>query len=247
MESAKFGHGIFRPHNGNCHAHHSQQIFKRMIILIFSNIDIVVTSVKEATQHGPFDYILVTLKALPDVYDISDIIASAVIPKETAIVLIQNGLGVEEPIVKRFPENPLISIVAYIATLQDEPGHTRHLGGESLRMGILDSGRSKHKALEFMDRLKQGGVNVGWSDNIEQTRWEKVFWNGGFGSVCAVLKLDTTEVTRNEKARGMVKKLMMELMRAAELATGVDYEPEYRSEAMIENTAQGHNHYKPSM
>ena len=161
-------------------------------------------------------------------------------------MLIQNGLGVEEPIVKQFPDNPLISIVAYIATLQEEPGKIRHLGGESLCMGVLDE-KSESKALEFMGRLKQGNVNVGWSDNIEQTRWEKVFWNGGFGSVCAILRLNTTEVTRNPKARDMVKKIMVELMGAAELATGIEYKPEYRSEAMIENTAQGHNHYKPSM
>ncbi|KAI9491019.1 ketopantoate reductase PanE/ApbA-domain-containing protein [Zychaea mexicana] len=221
MESAKFGRDIFRPHN-------------------------VVSSVKEAVQHGPFDYILVTLKALPDVYNVAEVIAPAVSDKETAIVLIQNGLGVEAPLLERFPDNPLISIVAYIATLQDGPGRTRHLGGESLRMGILDA-KSEPKAREFQDRFKRGGVSVEWTDNIEQTRWEKVFWNGGFGPVCAILRLDTTEVTRNEKARGMVKRLMVELMTAAELATGMDYEPEYRSEAMIENTARGHNHYKPSM
>ncbi|KAI7850165.1 2-dehydropantoate 2-reductase [Circinella umbellata] len=221
MESAKFGRDIFRPHN-------------------------VVSTVQEAIHYGPFDYILVTLKCLPDIYSIPDIIAPAVTLKETGIVLIQNGLGVEEPIVKQFPNNPLVSIVAYIATLQEGPGKTRHLGGESLCMGVLDE-NSRSKAIVFMDRLKQGNVNVGWSDNIEQTRWEKVFWNGGFGSVCAILQLDTTEVTRNPKARDMVKKIMIELMKAAELATGVEYKPEARSEAMIENTAQGHNHYKPSM
>ncbi|KAI8142380.1 ketopantoate reductase PanE/ApbA C terminal-domain-containing protein [Fennellomyces sp. T-0311] len=221
MESAKFGRGVFKPHN-------------------------VVRSVKEATVHGPFDYILVTLKALPDVYDIAEIIAPAVIPKETAIVLIQNGLGVEAPIVQRFPENPLISIVAYIATLQDKPGYTRHLGGERLRLGILDPS-AEPAAKMFMDRLRHGNVNVEYVDEIEHTRWEKVFWNGGFGPVCAILRLNTSEVTRNAKARGMVKKLMVELMTAAEAATGIPYEPEYRSEVLIENTAQGHDNYKPSM
>ena len=191
MNSAKFGRAVFRPHNGNIYFYMTTNLYSKRYNFLFIYtllsliIILVVSTVQEATQHGPFDYILITLKCLPDIYSIPDIIAPTVTSKETGIVLIQNGLGVEEHIVKRFPDNPLILIVAYIATLQEEPGKIRHLGGESLSMGVLDE-KAESKALEFMGRLKQGNVNVGWSDNIEQTRWEKVFWNGGFGSVCAV-------------------------------------------------------------
>ncbi|KAI8142392.1 ketopantoate reductase [Fennellomyces sp. T-0311] len=152
MESAKFGRSVFKPHNG-------MSITGTQTTFAYNPT--VVRSVKEATVHGPFDYILVTLKALPDVYDITEIIAPAMTPKETAIVLIQNGLGVEAPIVQRFPENPLISIVAYIATLQDKPGYTRHLGGEKLRLGILDPS-AEPAAKMFMDRLRHGNMNVGY-------------------------------------------------------------------------------------
>lgn len=206
----------------------------------------VTRSVEEAALQGPFDYILVTLKALPDVYDIAEIIAPAVISKETTIVLIQNGLGVEAPIVERFPENPLISIVAYIGTSQDKPGYTRHLSGEKLRVGILDT-KSEHAAKQFMDLLRRGDVSVEYVDSIEEARWEKLFWNGGFGPVCAILRLNTSEAIRNSKARDIVKKLMMELMTAAEVATGVLHNPKDLSEAMIENTARWQNNYKPSM
>lgn len=55
----------------------------------------MVRTVSEAAQSDdtPFDYILVTMKALPEVYDVAEIIAPAVTPGKTTIVLIQNGLG----------------------------------------------------------------------------------------------------------------------------------------------------------
>ena len=55
---------------------------------------------------------MVTTKSLPDVYSVPDIIAPAITKGKTTIVLIQNGLGVEDPIVERFPDNPIVSIVA---------------------------------------------------------------------------------------------------------------------------------------
>ena len=56
---------------------------------------LVVRHVEEAIRlHGsdPFDYVIVTLKSLPEVYNVADMIAPAVSPEST-IVLIQNGLG----------------------------------------------------------------------------------------------------------------------------------------------------------
>ena len=58
-----------------------------------NSISEVARTVTEATQFGPFDYIVVTLKALPDVYSTTDIIAPAVTEGKTTIVLIQNGYG----------------------------------------------------------------------------------------------------------------------------------------------------------
>lgn len=54
----------------------------------------MVRTVSEAARSGePFDYIVVTLKALPDIYSVPDIIEPAVVEGKTTIVLIQNGIG----------------------------------------------------------------------------------------------------------------------------------------------------------
>ncbi|KAI0913268.1 hypothetical protein F4823DRAFT_631605 [Ustulina deusta] len=58
----------------------------------------------------PFDFIVVTTKNIPDVPPtVGDIIAPAVTPGKTAIVLSQNGLNIEKPLIERFPTNPIVS------------------------------------------------------------------------------------------------------------------------------------------
>ncbi len=64
----------------------------------------------------PFDFIVVTTKNIPDVPPtVGDIIAPAVTPGKTAIVLSQNGLNIEKPLIERFPTNPIVSSVSYIS------------------------------------------------------------------------------------------------------------------------------------
>jgi 2-dehydropantoate 2-reductase len=129
------------------------------------------------TAEEPFDYILVTLKALPECYNVAEIIAPAV-SENTTVVLIQNGLGVEEPITDRFPNNPIISIVAYIGTFQDEPGKITMVGKESLIVGkYLAAKRDSDKQrAEFVELLKKGDVDVQIVEDVEKVRWQKLFW-----------------------------------------------------------------------
>lgn len=55
-----------------------------------------------------FDYVVCTNKAITVDVPASEQIAPAV-SKDTAIVIIQNGIGVEEEFRNRFPENVIIS------------------------------------------------------------------------------------------------------------------------------------------
>ncbi|KAI1434238.1 2-dehydropantoate 2-reductase [Xylaria sp. CBS 124048] len=71
-----------------------------------------------------WDYVIVTTKALPDRSDDSALIAPLVSPR-TCIVLIQNGVGVEEPYRARFPRNPIVSAVTVVSAEQTSQGVIR--------------------------------------------------------------------------------------------------------------------------
>lgn len=89
IDSVKFGQGTFRPHHGKV----SFKSCKGLDSLANGWLSVVVRHVSEANEHGPFDFVMVTLKALPDVYNVGEIIAPAVTEGRTAIVLVQNGFG----------------------------------------------------------------------------------------------------------------------------------------------------------
>ncbi|KAG1057931.1 hypothetical protein G6F43_000258 [Rhizopus delemar] len=223
INSAKFGQEIFHPHK-------------------------VVRTVSDSVTSVPFDYVLVTLKALPEVYNVADIISPAIKDENTAIVLIQNGLGVEEPIVERFSNNPIISIVAYIGTSQHEPGKITMLGNESLIVGkYLKAKRSSvEQQAKLVEYLKKGGVDVQEVDNIEKTRWQKLLWNASFSPICTLTGMNTNEVLENEEATKAVKALINEMVEVAN-AEGCDFDVEQQTETMIARTYATAKNYKPSM
>jgi 2-dehydropantoate 2-reductase len=86
---------------------------------LFGNVHynpIAVCSVSEA--KGPFDFILVCSKAFPGT---SKLIEAAV-TDNTAIVLAQNGIGIEDEYTELYPKNTIISGVVWLPATQIEPG-----------------------------------------------------------------------------------------------------------------------------
>ena len=75
-----------------------------------------------------------TTKALPDRSDDSALIAPLVGP-HSSIVLIQNGVGVEQPYRSRFPSTPIISAVTVISAEQTSPGTVRQNRWTRIHLG----------------------------------------------------------------------------------------------------------------
>ncbi|KAJ1722133.1 hypothetical protein LPJ53_003430 [Coemansia erecta] len=173
----------------------------------------VVRTVDEATET--YDYILICTKALPNLSDNSSIITSAVRSPTTAIVLIQNGIGIEDPFVARFPDNPVISVVAYIDASQPANGLIEHGTNVGLVMG----------AHPLSARLAQiwnaTGVKCLVSDKIQAFRWLKLVWNASFNTISVVSGgNDTRKMLEDPGCRKLIRDTMGEVYRLGEAAVG---------------------------
>lgn len=149
-----------------------------------------------AASPTPFNFIVVATKALPDLVDDSLTIAPLVKPS-TSIVLIQNGVGVEEPHRKRFPKTPVLSAVTVVSAAQTEPGvvkqnrWTRISVGPYLR-GAEGMGEEEGKGLEerstrenkrFIQLLKEGGIADAEEYDergLQLVRWHKLAAGSSF-------------------------------------------------------------------
>lgn len=143
-----------------------------------------------AKAPQPFDYVVVATKALPDVSDDSEMIAPVVQDsQETAIVLIQNGVGVEQPHRQRFPSNPVLSAVTVVSAQQTSPGTVRQNRWTRISVGPYLKGgseeeeqgdpkeRSEKANARFVELLKEGGIADAEEydeKGLQLVRWHKL-------------------------------------------------------------------------
>ncbi|MDH5561490.1 MAG: 2-dehydropantoate 2-reductase [Deltaproteobacteria bacterium] len=168
----------------------------------------VISSAAEYKEKA--DYVLVCLKVLPKV-DLVGIIRDAVHP-ETAIVLIQNGIEIEPDVKKAFPQNEIISAIAFICVNRLEFGLVDHLDYGRMEMGLYPDGTSQ-KTERLAGFFKEAGVPCRLSEKIIGNRWQKLLWNVPFNSLSVIGGLiDTKKIMDSPEAVALVRKIMAELI-----------------------------------
>ena len=163
------------------------------------------------------DYIIVATKVLPQI-DVAKLIKSKVSP-QTSIVLLQNGIDIEEPVARAFPKTEIISALAFVCVSRIALGQIDHLDYGRLIIGKYPSGRSEK--VETLGKLfNNAGVECVVADNIVTARWIKLVWNAPFNPMSVLGGgVDTMAMTGAEPALILARKVMEEVRLLAE-ATG---------------------------
>lgn len=197
IESSVLGNGIANPH--------------------------VVRSVDEAlsSSQQPFDFVVVCTKSIPTTTSTTiRLIEPAVSVGRTAIVLIQNGLCIEERYHRAFPGVPIISGVAYAPTTQTSPRAFLHSEMERLHLGLYDTDRSLTaiKGLEsFVSLIRRGGGTAILENDIQIERWRKIVANGAINPICALSRCRDGQLMKVAPlAYDLLKKVMLEIVAVAE-------------------------------
>ena len=161
------------------------------------------------------DFILVCLKVLPMIDPIK-IIKDAVKPN-TAIVLIQNGINIEQKMKEAFPSNEIISGIAFICVNRIAFGKVHHLDYGRLELGSYPDGVS-NKTNILADFFNQTNVECKVSENIVRQRWQKLLWNVPFNSLSVIGgQIDTKEIMASESTIHLIRKIMNEILIVAEI------------------------------
>jgi ketopantoate reductase len=142
------------------------------------------------SKSAPFDYVLLCVKALPDVYDMASVIESVVTPQHTCILLnTTSSIGVESYLEERYPSNVLLSLVCAADLVQVGATEFEHRGdstniwvGWANKNPSIPSSIQRDMAEALAMTLTTGGVQSSVSDNIRQQQFEKMI-----GSVALLL------------------------------------------------------------
>lgn len=161
---------------------------------IFGQVSMRLPTVSQAPKSvdnpdEAWDFIVVCSKAYAG---IPQLIAPAVTPSTTTIVLVQNGIGTEEEYRTVFPHNPILTSGVYIPADQTRPGHVEMGKMNRLEIGPY-AGVEASKVLQvFADLFKAGGGIATCYDEkgIQARKWFKVAFNVTWNSLCSLSQLD---------------------------------------------------------
>jgi 2-dehydropantoate 2-reductase len=172
---------------------------------------------------GTADYVIVAVKALPDVNVVK--LITPVVKAGTSIVLLQNGIDIEPALHEAFPDNELISGIAYIGVFREGQGAIRHQGSGRIKLGVYPQGISE-KLTVLGELFKQAGVDCELSADIVKKRWEKLLWNVPFNAISVLAgKLDTKQIMNNPYLVELAENVMRDVVNTA-IACGVPLETE---------------------
>ena len=133
---------------------------------------------------------------------------------DTLVVLIQNGIGVEEDVQKMFPDVQLAAGLAFICSAKTEPGTVNHQCYGSINLANYSC---KDEALmqAVVDEFRQAGIETGLVE-YNEARWKKAVWNMPFNGMTVALHTQTDMLLKNQSTRQLIREQMMEVVSAAQ-------------------------------
>lgn len=214
---------------------------------------------------GGWDYVVVTTKALPDVTDDSKDIEPLVTPGKTCIVLIQNGVGVEEAHRQRFPQNPIVSAVTVISAEQISHGVVKQNRWTRISMGPYSDGlggkteeakKLVNKGAECVAQLCAIFTDPGKirdAENydevgLQQVRWHKICINGAMNP-SAVLSggVGNANMVLDPELRKHLKGVMDEIFEGVPKILGRPFSEKLALPERILKSTERNTGGKPSM
>ena len=153
----------------------------RNLTFFFFCYSVVRTPEDASSREKAYDYVILCVKALPDVYDLAAVIESVVTPQHTCILLnTTNTIGIESHLEQRYPTNVILSLVSNVEITQTGPSEFEHLNSSEIYVGAtnkqsaIPTSIQNDMATALSMTLGSGQVDCKVSQNIRQEQFERI-------------------------------------------------------------------------
>jgi len=160
---------------------------------------------------GPVDWVICALKAT-SIGEAQELVQPC-ISTNTRILVLMNGLGLEERFAEWFGPRRVFGGLAFTCINRGKPGYVHHLAYGSVLLGHF---QNDHNELETAVSLwASTKVQVATSPSLLRARWEKLCWNIPFnGLAVAAGGITTDRIVGDPGLRNTVRTLMEEVIEA---------------------------------
>lgn len=210
-------------------------------------------------SKATWQYIIVSTKALPDVSDDSKQL-EGLVGDGTAIVLIQNGLGVEEPYLRRFPGATILSAVTIVSAAQPSHGVIEHNRWTRINVGPYlpdDSATASYEQATasneaFVDLLVSGGIKDASAythAKLQLVRWHKIAINASMNPTSVLSGGSSNNAMALDSELFLhLKGVMDEILETAPKVIGTAFPKEFATSTQIlKSTQKNTSGSRPSM
>ncbi|MBB5645107.1 2-dehydropantoate 2-reductase [Pedobacter cryoconitis] len=160
--------------------------------------------------------------------------------ENTVVVLIQNGLGMEEDLSAEFPFLQIAGATALVGIHKEKNGLIVHEG-----YGNIDFGNYSVRENTMLEYLASifNSINIPSScQDLLQLRWKKLVWNMAFNGLSVVLNSTTAQIITNHF--DYCRTIMHEVIKGAN-ANGIELPLSFADELII--FTEKIKDYSPSM
>ena len=143
-----------------------------------------------ASEVGPADWVLCALKSTA--IESAQALLAPCVADGTRILLLMNGLGLEEVVAGWFPEAQVFGGMAFTCVNRGEPGVVNHIDYGAVTIGHLgDDPASLDEALALWADAR---VEVIRAPSLLLARWRKLLWNVPYNGLAVAAGGITTDV-----------------------------------------------------
>lgn len=188
------------------------------------------------------DVVVVSLKTIHN-HQLLPLLLAHFMPNHPLVLLIQNGIGIEQDVQTLFPQAELIAGLAFICSAKVGPAHVHHQFYGSINLGNY-SVRNISRLETLLADFQQAGIKTNLV-NYQEARWRKAVWNMPFNGMTVALHTQTDQLLKHPATRKLIHQQMLEVIGAARALGVKGLAPSFADE-MIESTLRMPP-YSPSM
>ena len=193
-------------------------------------------------EIGPVDLVICSLKTTS--LDDAERLIRPCVGEKTEILCLMNGFNIEPRFGKWFGPERVLGGLAFVCSNRGEPGVLHHLDYGRVVFGHLQDDRVKAERVAAL--FAEAGFETRVAPSLLQARYEKLFWNVPFNTICVSAGAVTTrEILADEGLSAMAQVLMREVGAAAN-ADGCAIDTEAMVRKMMSDTGTMGS-YRPSM
>lgn len=136
----------------------------------------------------------------------------ALLPKTGLVLVMQNGLGVEDAIAGIVGAERVAGCLCFIASNKVGPGHIKHLGYGYVQLGEFATRGVSDRLRDIAGDFERAGISAKVVEDLRISRWQKLVWNIPYNGLSVVLNASTDELMTNPATRSLIEQIMHEVV-----------------------------------